>query len=571
MSATFTHSLGSERGSAFILALVALLVLTVTGLSLVSLSATEFTISTNWRDYSRAFYAADAGVEGGVASLKALLVNNPTPTAANLAAIATPTLTTSGMSLTSFAVTPVVGAVGYPTIMPAGVYAGLIGNVTDYQIAAAASSGFAKSSLRQGYKYITVPLFQFGVFYGKGVDLEIAPGPNMTFNGRVHSNSNIYVGAGSSLQFDSRMTTAGTIYRHLKRDSATTWGNNPQIKDANGTYQTLNFDATYKPGFTATWPDVPSWTNQLKNTYGPAGTDSTVKDGSMGIGQITPPIPALFNNPTNPDVVSHQLIEMVQSGDSAALKGAKLYSAAGLRIVNGSATNASGGPVTLPAGAINTTPKSFYDGREGKTINITEVDISVLRSSGVAPANGVLYVADTGSPPNSIRLVNGSQLPSQGLSVVSPNPVYVQGDYNTVSKVPAAILGDAITVLSNNWTPNVSDRVGDQPVGTRPASSTTVNAAFALGPNAESALNAGNGQLENVIRFLEDWSGTTFTYAGSIVSLWHSQQATGNWKSPGAYYNPPVRAWSYDTLFNTKPPPGAPTGIIMTKGRWAQQ
>jgi len=32
-----------------------------------------------------------------------------------------------------------------------------------------------------------VPLFQFGVFYGKGVDLEIAPGANMSFNGRVHS------------------------------------------------------------------------------------------------------------------------------------------------------------------------------------------------------------------------------------------------------------------------------------------------------------------------------------------------------------------------------------------------
>jgi len=32
-----------------------------------------------------------------------------------------------------------------------------------------------------------VPLFQFGVFYGKGVDLEIVPGANMSFNGRVHS------------------------------------------------------------------------------------------------------------------------------------------------------------------------------------------------------------------------------------------------------------------------------------------------------------------------------------------------------------------------------------------------
>jgi hypothetical protein len=99
-----------------------------------------------------------------------------------------------------------------------------------------------------------------------------------------------------------------------------------------------------------------------------------------------------------------------------------------------------------------------------------------------------------------------------------------------------------------------------------------VNAAFATGPSVESSqANAGNGQLENVIRFLENWSGQTFTYKGSIIALWHSQQATGNWQNTGVYYNAPNRAWSYDTSFNTTPPPGTPQGIIMSKGRWYQQ
>jgi hypothetical protein len=95
-----------------------------------------------------------------------------------------------------------------------------------------------------------------------------------------------------------------------------------------------------------------------------------------------------------------------------------------------------------------------------------------------------------------------------------------------------------------------------------------VNAAFALGPSVESTMGAGNGQLENVIRFLEDWTGSTFNYSGSIISLWHSLQATGVWT--GTYYTPPTRNWSYDNLFNTSPPPGTPQGVIMSKGRWSQ-
>jgi hypothetical protein len=233
----------------------------------------------------------------------------------------------------------------------------------------------------------------------------------------------------------------------------------------------------------------------------------------------------------------------------------------------------SGSPVSLPAGVI--TNKSFYDMREGRTMNIVQVDVGLLRSTGLAPANGVVYVATTGTPGAAVRLVNGSQLPSQGLTVVTENPLYIRGDYNTVAKVPAAVLADAITVLSNNWAGNGSDTKGAMGTSSRPATATTVNAAFALGPSGESSLDAGNGQLENDIRFLEDWSGQNLTYRGSIVDLWHSQQATGSWRCCGTggtnYYTPPTRIWSYDTLFNTNPPPGTPQGVLILRGPWAQK
>src|SRR3970282_399743 len=230
----------------------------------------------------------------------------------------------------------------------------------------------------------------------------------------------------------------------------------------------------------------------------------------MGVGQIIPPIPALFYNPSNPDVIAHQLIEIVDGGDAPDLRAAKMYSKSGLRIVDGAATDMNNNPVSLPGGVI--TSKSFYDMREQRTMTIVEIDVGLLRSTGAAPANGVLYVATTGTPGAAVRLVNGSQLPAPGLGVVSENPLYIRGDYNTVAKVPAAVLADAITVLSNNWAANNSDTKGALGTNTRPATANTVNAAFALGRSRESTCGNGNGQLENDVRFLEDWNSRNFTY-----------------------------------------------------------
>lgn len=570
LRSTFRALITSERGTALPLALLTLLLFTVLGFSLVTLGMTEASIGWNWKGYSRAFYGAEAGLEAGVVGLRSILATTPAPTSTQLSGITAPTLSTPGLSFTAYSVAPALaGGASFRMPLPAGPFGGLSGIATDYRITSqvtAATGG--KANLSQVVRFVQVPLFQFGVFYGAGVDLEIAPGAPMTFNGKIFANSNIYLGPGSSLQINSVMATAGNIYRRLKRDSAVPYGLNPQIADASGISQTLNFDHLYQPSFASTWANPGQWAAAANSLFG-----GQVKDSAMGVSQIVPPIPALFNNPSNPDVVAHQLIEPAQSGDTPALAAAKLYSQAGLRIVDGVASDQGGNPVTLPAGALTST--SFYDPRESKTMLVWQLDISKL--GGAAPSNGVVYVASSGPPAAcanpcpAVRLVNGAQLPSQGLTIVSQNPVYVQGDYNTVNKVSAAVLADAITVLSNNWAPNLSDTQGTAPLGNRPASSTTVNAAFATGPSAESVLGAGNGQLENDIRFLEDWSGQTFTYAGSIVDLWHSQQVTAPWQNTGIYYNAPIRTWSYDPLFDTTPPPGTPLGIVILKGPWAQQ
>ena len=71
-------------------------------------------------------------------------------------------------------------------------------------------------------------------------------------------------------------------------------------------------------------------------------------------------------------------------------------------------------------------------------------------------------------------MVNGSKVPTGGITIVSDNPVYIQGDFNTgrvagskeppsntgnaadpdvsgYTRQPASVMADAVTLLSNSW------------------------------------------------------------------------------------------------------------------------
>ena len=567
-----TQPLKEQQGLALVLAILVLLLISVQGLAMLSSAMTEDNIAANSTNHTAVFYAAEAGLESGMVDLRALLVSGD-PTDAQLAAITAPALSDPSYSYDNFDVTRTT-AVPYQTVIASGPYQGLSAQTRDYQIIADVSGPKgSRARVGQIVAYQEIPLFQFGVLYGRGVNLEISPFPPMTFNGRVHSNSNIYLAAGTTLRFDSYVTTTGDVYRYEKMDP-TDRENNPEIKDGSGTYQTLNFDHEYDHDFNNPWAEE-DWRNAALSTFG-----GLLQDGAMSVQEIIPPIPDLFYDPVNPDVVSHQLIEEGDASDSTAMQQAKMYYKADLRIETNdsgtlTATDKNGNPVDLsgcPAGTVST--PTFHDKRELRDMTVTEVDIGNLMTCWSAPGGGgVLYVSHDGANPG-VRVVNGAQVPSGGLTVVSENPMYVQGDFNTVNKQPAAIMADAITVLSNNWGPNNSDAKGDWKTYKRKATDTTVNAAFALGPDSESNSSYNNGGLENHIRFIEDWNGRNFNYSGSIIALWHSLQATGQHRCCGSsgnnYYRAPNRNWGYDTLFDTSLPPGTPVGILVTRHRWSQ-
>jgi hypothetical protein len=151
-----------------------------------------------------------------------------------------------------------------------------------------------------------------------------------------------------------------------------------------------------------------------------------------------------------------------------------------------------------------------------------------------------------------------------GATVVSDQAVYVEGDYNTglgacssfgsCPKSPAALMGDTLNVLSNGWSGSAAcrnDCQSFQPLGSRPAASTTLFTAFLAGID-QTTPGVYNGGLENYPRFHEDWGGRTLGYRGSFVSLGTPRHSTGPWCGTGGgcnIYNPPGRNWDYDTDF----------------------
>lgn len=73
-SPTLRHR-SSESGSAYLVAILALVVLTVVGLSLALITQTEMQIGANERSIERAFYTADSGI--ALATAKTLVTRRP--------------------------------------------------------------------------------------------------------------------------------------------------------------------------------------------------------------------------------------------------------------------------------------------------------------------------------------------------------------------------------------------------------------------------------------------------------------------------------------------------------------
>jgi hypothetical protein len=489
--------------------------------------------------------------------------------------------------------TYVTEAAGNPiiTTIPAGErYQYLSAQEYRYSVNSAARGVDQKveAMLELRFKSRLVPLFQFMAFYDK--DLEILPGPNMTLNGPVHTNGDLYLESGALLTVQGQLTTAGRLYRGRKNTNTCI----------------SNSVAVFNPG-TATQL-IPSCSNRYQVAANQVnGWNGMIQIGVPAVtvpdvGSIDPTAGRIYwdradlrlvlrlNNSNNPDTTNASTAVEVRNADNS---------------VNTAATTALTSCAGAIGGRVANNTNTFYSNREGAFIRMLDVDMgglfNCLQSTNWFSSGKLLSDSTDGglvfhfsvSGPNSlaaqsrygVRLRNAQSLRStvggaptiRGLTVVSDQAAYTMGNYNSTNKRPAAILCDAFNVLSGALT----DASSSGPLSGRTPTNTTVNAAIMAGTdttgNVEGLGGQGgayNGGLENYPRFHENWNGArTLTYSGSFVSLGRPRRNAGVWVFGGTHYTAPVRVWGYDTMFNDAAnlPPLSPRFVYLRQELFVRQ
>jgi len=532
--------LKSQNGVATLIALIMMTMLTLIGLAALNTSDDEVSIAGNELHEMQSFYASEAGLDAA----SAIIQRNYDTTSVPPSTMPTGTMYINNSNVT-FSSTD--NGAATQEILTTGTLSGLHSLVKSFTISATGTSTIDNSKvvLSQVFQVALVPIFQFAVFYGN--DLEIAPGPDMTLIGRVHSNGNLWVQSNNNLKMDSYVTASGDIL-HGRKGPGGAGGGDVFIKDATGTYVSMKEGAGWLDANDNYWYDSSTarWNGRLQ-------------DGSHGQQALNLPL-----NTTNGE--AHLLIERETGNpDSYESKATiKFIDGQGYVKIGGIWSNVTADMVSK--GIIKYTANKFYDGREGQWVDVTDLDVGKLYDNGYAPSNGVIYAADaigSGEFP-ALRLKNASEI-DYPLTIVSQNPVYIMGGFNSVNKKPAAIIGDAVTFLSTAW----NDANSSLALSSRTANTSTVNASIMTG-NVETTSSNYSGGLENLPRFLENWSGKNFNWMGSMVNLWTSQQAIGRWN--GTYYSPPNRDWAYDTALNDPAnlPPQSPAVRVFQRVGWKQ-
>ena len=494
------------------------------------------------------------------------------------------------------------------------------------------------TTVKEQFLLTSIPLCQFAIFYN--MDMEICPGGSMTVNGPTYVNGTIYADPSQTLTF------GGTVQTTASQVMYTNSPGDPQshVQNPSVVYSVTNSPATNQPTLT-----LPVGTNSFEMT----GTNNVITNSAASVSAILdlPPagvdpgsqlgqeylynqanmvvsnssdgtISAYFQNSNNVNrltpipydaqtVTANTVTNGYTTNYQTNITSTPIYSGSGRhkKLVGYSyQTNvtAQTAPVTGTAYSTNfyysfATNTTFYDYREGKTVQAVQLNVGAL-NSWLTSTNGGGYnsqlYTDTGhyidsvyvynnapsdnSDLPSVRVANGSVLPTQGLTVATPDPLYVLGNYNatgsalntsdTSSSAPAALMGDAITVLSTTWNDSYNSRTS---LNSRNAGSTTVNAATMEGIVPSVTVNGVkhySGGVENFLRLLENWSGDTLTYNGSIVVMFDSRYATNYWQNPGAYYDVPTRNWGFDVNFaqgQDKLPPMFPQVKVMIRQQWS--
>lgn len=622
--------LSENRGSAmFLMLILAVVMATILG-GIYSYIGTTSKLEKRSNVRVEGTYAAEYAFEQAYQNLKTLVnqstTNLPdigaTTNVTNLTTAPTATFGSSnGYSWVSYLTVPIENGVpvsAHSNFNPTtGVYKFM--TIVEFTRTVPNMGDAVHMQFQREWDYSIVPLFQYAIFYNP--NMELFPGATFVVNGKVHSNGTIYTGTTASISYGDQVTYVNGLSNNYSP-------NDPRVQGTlNGT---ITYASTPTVTTTKTPPGMASGSSSSSNPndqgpreiieipdvhssdpnsgdrmYDKAGlkilinTTSSASTAASGVSVPANSAVYLTSDSTAipaTDPLATYLATLSSAGSMNDYREGKTLTTTDIDVSKVTTAYGAGGlPQTIP----NATNWP-NNGTVPATLKNAAIDPSIR---GKSLWNGIIYVSDitnSSTHRTGVRLINGTKLPdgsntsspAAGLTVATDNAAYVVGDYNTggtpavdsgtsltaanttssYTVQPAAILADAITVVSGNW---ISGGYNSKALSNRTPANTTINSALVSGivESTKTGPNAAySGGVENYIRLLENWSGARLTYYGSIVNLYDSQQSTAPWITTGTYYNAPVRNWYFDVNFlnPNRLPPGTPIIRSLMRGQWAQ-
>ncbi len=210
-----------QAGFTLIASLLMLLILSGMAVGLLLMVNTEQKAGLNDVQSTVAYRAAEGAIEKMTSDLSDTFSQIQAPVASDITTLSNlqPPPDATGVKYVTYTLTPATNANGtlqssYSQIQT-GPYQGLSALTVPVTLQATALEPLGQEvSMIRTVEVALIPVFQFGVFSDS--DMGFYSSPNLDFNGRVHTNGDLYLGVanGYTLTFHDKLTAYGNVIRH---------------------------------------------------------------------------------------------------------------------------------------------------------------------------------------------------------------------------------------------------------------------------------------------------------------------------------------------------------------------
>ncbi len=354
-SETMKDTKDRSQGFTLIATLLMLLLMSGLAIGLLMMVNTEQKVGKGDLQNNVAYHNAEGGIEHMTSDLAAAFKSMQAPTPRVISAIGNNPPSIPGVTWKDYQITSVpCGAQCYGQIQ-SGPNQGLWAQIIPVNmLVTAAQAGGEEVSMTRTAQVALIPVFQFGVFSDS--DLGFYSSPTLNFNGRVHTNGDLYLGVASAykLTFHDKLTAYGNVVRAVLPNglAASSYNDTGTVlipiasQGCDGSQPACRAIGSTEGSVTGAGGNPPqssqntNWPKISLSTYNGFVIDGNYgKTGGTGATNLSLP----FVNGTN---FPYEIIRRAPAGEppASALGGSRLYNIAQIRVL------LSDDPSELPGG-----------------------------------------------------------------------------------------------------------------------------------------------------------------------------------------------------------------------------